>query len=988
MRRITLLLTFFLGASLGLKAQNVVYYTLPNTVDTLVRWTAQDLSDLLTQATGNTWTYQVHSGGTLPTDGIMLHADSNMVDHRPQYCEIEGTSSSLYFHSKYARGLMYGVYEYLYDLGFRFFLPDAHWNVIPNISTPYAVLSLVKQPIASMREPMMNGSGWVYYPPDPSSQTIQEYYKYLYRNSMLSERQPQGHNESFDPQYISEITADPCYTAEYEANSLPTIEHFRPPNVLNPTALDIWARYIDRSVSVTYTIQDPILNSKDPYYNGFAGLEVADATRWGNTDTENCVGGASNWPTPSTQMNLLCNYTTEYLIDQHPDRNIQTLNYAYDTHSDTPTVTIHPNRHISFTRGYNVNGSDVGILHRWQSKLGGDMSKFMDYSYFNLGYGGIPPYTSKINFEYMLKRNRNWGCEGVMYETRASKFSTGIYWRTWNEFLKRGTDLDAAWGEFYNSFGAGAPMITELFDDWSNSSKHTDGSWVFGNRWRYPHWLGLVQEASTATVGETQIQKKLTDLKAYMHYMVLDSKLNLYWVHDTLNKGAAAEALIRFIAESNDRHLFIHGGMIDELVNRMVVYTRNDTIGNPAIVPYFNYWRNFFWKWTPYYYDSVPSLGVNPYQNPNGDLSPFWQTINQLDDAAVEALFQQDLLDFPSFTSYSLLNYDEQIARIGANQLGNKDVVSLKHRNYMVSTGGVSGYSVYAEGPTQMTIEYDSLRCDPLFGIVCGAQVRYNIVVDAYDEEFSQEFFISSDQGESGSLTFSLPRAGWYYLSFMKIDVGGAEFKIHTGNALLVDKNAKFPMYPGESHPEGNYPSFYVPQQVDRVYFSMYSHSPSISPIDYIRASTHIYMPDGNEVQFEIDAVDSNLFYFDTQGFDDDFWTMYATNGEVFDFVNISNTYFWLDSTNTMGAKSIAANPEFVLYPNPTNKLLNVEIPQELKLAFITIRDLYGRELLYTKVSSKQSKFEINVSAYSKGIYLIELVDQNGVKHSKRFVVD
>ena len=984
MKKILLILAVSIASKICF-SQNNIYYTSPNIYDTLTRWAAQDLSNLMTQATGTNWTFQEHLGGTLPTSGIILHADSMMLDHRPQFCEIEGTETRLYFHSKYARGLMYGVYEYLYDLGFRFYLPDDHWNTIPTLASPYTVISTTKEPISSMREPMMNGSNWVYYPADPSSQSIQEYYKFLLRNSMLSERQPQGHNEGFDAQYISEITADPCYTAEHENNSIPTIEYYRPPNVLNSNALDIWARYINRSVNQTFVNPDPILNSKDPYYNGFSGIEVADATRWGTTDSEGCVGGAQNWPTPSTQMNMLCNYTTEYLINQHPTRNIQTLNYAYDTHADTPNVVIHPNRHISFTRGYNVNGSDVGILHRWRSKMNGNMSNFMDYSYFNLGYGGVPPYSSRANFEYMLKRNRNWGCEGVMYETRASKFSTGIYWRTWNEFLKRGTNIDTAWNDFFNSFGAAAPHMKELFDDWSSSAKHTDGSWVFGNKWRYPKWLKQINDASIAAAGDMKTQQKLMDIKAYMHYLILDSKLNLYNTNDTIQKGQAANNLARFLAESNDRKLFIHGGLIDELANRMVVYTKNDTIGNPSIVPYFNYWKNFFWDWTPYYYDSAYSIGVNPYINGTASLSPIWQTISPLTDSEIETLFQQDLADFPYFTEYSILAYEEQIAKIEQNQLGNKDSVKVKHTNFMVNTGGVTGYSIFTNNSTQIRIDYDSLRCTEVPGVTCDTKVRYNIVIDAYDEEFSQEFFISSENGESGSLSFDIPRSGWYFITFVKMDVGGAEFTIHTGHALVVDKNAKFPMYPGESHPEGDYPHFYVPANVNRVYFSMYGHSPTASPIEYIRATTHIFNPNGEEIIFERDATDSNLFYFDAVGFSDAFWKMYAHNGEVFDFVNISNTYFWLDSTNNMGVKKLAKEIDFKLYPNPSTGIINLEIPNEININSIEFCDLYGRVILNQK-NIKQQKFEFDLSNFSKGIYIVNIQDKNGINYSKRFV--
>ena len=76
---------------------------------------------------------------------------------------------------------------------------------------------------------------------------------------------------------------------------------------------------------------------------------------------------------------------------------------------------------------------------------------------------------------------------------------------------------------------------------------------------------------------------------------------------------------------------------------------------------------------------------------------------------------------------------------------------------------------------------------------------------------------------------------------------------------------------------------------------------------------------------------------------------------------------------------------ELNLYPNPSNRYINVTLPAQGKNADVEIQDLNGRVVKrYTNLSSVFQRFDIT---YLKaGVYIIKVVQDNKV-YSKQFVI-
>ena len=65
------------------------------------------------------------------------------------------------------------------------------------------------------------------------------------------------------------------------------------------------------------------------------------------------------------------------------------------------------------------------------------------------------------------------------------------------------------------------------------------------------------------------------------------------------------------------------------------------------------------------------------------------------------------------------------------------------------------------------------------------------------------------------------------------------------------------------------------------------------------------------------------------------------------------------------------------IYPNPTSKILNIEMSNAIKN--ITLYDLTGEAVLIINENNINSKYELDLTNFSKGIYLVQIESNNEV---------
>lgn len=90
--------------------------------------------------------------------------------------------------------------------------------------------------------------------------------------------------------------------------------------------------------------------------------------------------------------------------------------------------------------------------------------------------------------------------------------------------------------------------------------------------------------------------------------------------------------------------------------------------------------------------------------------------------------------------------------------------------------------------------------------------------------------------------------------------------------------------------------------------------------------------------------------------------------------------FFKGDTNKVMiGIKENSPITDFLIYPNPTNNLINIDLGNnELQNASIQLIDLLGKTLISNKVTHQ--KITLNISDYAQGVYLIKFNNSYGSK--------
>ena len=88
-------------------------------------------------------------------------------------------------------------------------------------------------------------------------------------------------------------------------------------------------------------------------------------------------------------------------------------------------------------------------------------------------------------------------------------------------------------------------------------------------------------------------------------------------------------------------------------------------------------------------------------------------------------------------------------------------------------------------------------------------------------------------------------------------------------------------------------------------------------------------------------------------------------------------------AASTLGTETIAALPEFNVYPNPTLRELNVEFPASVQKASVSVYSVLGSLVLQAELDQFNSK--INTSEWNSGVYIMNISTPN-FSQTKRII--
>ena len=144
-RKTFLYFFFFSLTSTIAKAQNVISYP-----QKFPKEVVQDVQSLLQTSTGQSWNLQQNEAANT---GLILAIKIDGDYKTGESCLVNSDGSSyVRFESPTSNGLIYGLYKYLRDLGFKFYLPDSLYTLIPSLKSIFKKTSAMETPFLRIRD--------------------------------------------------------------------------------------------------------------------------------------------------------------------------------------------------------------------------------------------------------------------------------------------------------------------------------------------------------------------------------------------------------------------------------------------------------------------------------------------------------------------------------------------------------------------------------------------------------------------------------------------------------------------------------------------------------------------------------------------------------------------------------------------------------------------------------------------------------------------
>jgi hypothetical protein len=847
-------------------AQTVFY---PAGASQLLKATAADMAALLQKATGSN-TVAAMPYTSMPASGIVLAYDTTITHN--QSCKIESNGSSLLrFSASQDNGLVFGMYNYLRQLGFRFYQPGSIWEVIPSLSSVYKNINTTVTGNFKYRTWFISGGHNRWVMDNNTSYSWDTYFGnnghnwalYQRRNGMGGAHRFAGHRtDIISGSYLTTIQNNPCYVACYNGTRQAGLQSV--PDVNNSNATALWSNALEKKYTqYRNTIYgNPTLYANFyrnfSFNNGLVGLEVPDGAQWGNSKDNNC--GNSSYAAESDQQFTLANTAAAKISTVHPGVAFQC--YAYSSHANTPATSIAINSKLDvqvIPTAFQQETSAKGLMNRWYKRHG----NISEYHYLNIPqWGGETPMFYKTELESTLARLKEKTSQGISWEASPAKFASLPWLLAANNSLQYNIITDSTLNDFcHTMFGAAASKVHQLLQLWADEKTITTGDYIPDNKYKIPLYLQLVKEADALVQNAAPVVKqRLAELKAYLHYMVLYYD----WLYDQRShdeKQAKAAQLCLYLASIHQLQLVNSYFIITDIASR---YETGSS-----------------------FYMAYNSTNGTAYQNGNLPL---------ITNAIIESNFTADLAAMGSLVSqYQLRDAVYIKTKMAGSNIAPAQKITVK-------IGYTNGYNYpnrseyYIDAPAAgaVSIQYTPKFLMPDRGYI-------NFTVEAVDKALLvvKDFSLDRTSG-SGTLNIQLPEKGVYKLTVTSKYKSSVDLVITT-NGNYFYKNTAFLGNKTENYRTNllSLPGFfYVPEGMQKLYFSINNSNPGgkgFATPDQINTAFVFKDNNGNTIKAMLAGPgDSALFYIPIPASGSgSFWQVVKMEQYNLCFANTSNVLWF-----------------------------------------------------------------------------------------------
>jgi hypothetical protein len=438
-----------------------------------------------------------------------VHYPKALKSYNPEGYYIKSSEDHITFIGNSALALQHAIFDYLEQLGYRYYLPGEAWQITPAISSPFINYEKLTQPFYEFRS-LANGQGFY------RNKKVEGDFNFWAKANRLGGSFPIriGHSyQTIVSNNAETFKQHPEYFADkIDKTAAPATAKF---NVANKQLVELVVNDAIKRLSVFKQTRQ---------FMNMVSMEPSDGG--GFCTSPECLKIGST----SDQVFYLTNAVARAVQKEYP--GIWVGNLAYNEHIEPTKYDLEPNVFVMVTNGFNrTKYSTNELLQKWNKKA----KKIGVYEYLSVYAwdNDLPGRSNATHLDFLKKSIQEYyenGARVYLAETNIGWISKGLGQYVTSKLLwDYRLNVDSIAEDFYKkSFGVASPVMKRLFESWESAP----GGLISDNA--LAEWLGWVNEADQM-VSDNRIKERLNHIKIYLHYLVLYRKLKTNPTTDNLN---------------------------------------------------------------------------------------------------------------------------------------------------------------------------------------------------------------------------------------------------------------------------------------------------------------------------------------------------------------------------------------------------------------------------------------------------------------------
>lgn len=511
-------------------------YLPDQTISKDVLASVNDMAYWLAQATGKKFEIKT---GTVKDEGIQLQwvDQSNLpatikkqilADGQTFYLTIDNANAAQIVGSG-TNSFINGIYTFLQELGFRWYMPGDAWTIVPKLNRLNIRLAKVYTPDFENRSYFGTGGINPIAELDPKNTFKTDFDTWNRRNRLSADYIMKGHmGQAFYNANKKVLNEHPEYFCHNKVNSNGRID------ISNPDAVKLYVQWAISQVNPQARFS-------------VIGVDPAD----GSGGKDDCLpADMPEIKTWSDKYFWLANKVAQQAEKQHINAPVEL--YAYASHAAPPNFALQANVYpVIIPYAFQDVAEPDQYIELWSRKMNGRPMGLYDYWNITQWSSDVP----QFNIYSIPDKLRFWKKNNVttinLESTNAKGPMGHAFWLATQMMWNTDLSFDSLYKDFLQQcFGPAAPDIKNMYDRWSrNYQGAMDVS------------LSLQDLASAAAkTNDKAIQARITELKAYVHY------LKLYYDYQYNASPSAYKELITYVYSIHNLRLLQTSALVTRYI--------------------------------------------------------------------------------------------------------------------------------------------------------------------------------------------------------------------------------------------------------------------------------------------------------------------------------------------------------------------------------------------------------------------------------------